>query len=551
MIPARVRHLVFFFTGLFLCLLASRLCHLHILWAEEGYGAAGAVQLLHDKAIYRDFWFDKPPLAAVIYTLWGGEPGWGLRLGGAIFALLCCVAAYHCAKSLSELRHSHSLTVAVPPEQLSQQNRARQQADLSSEHEGFWAAGLLGFFLVFDLPPSVMTLGPDLLTVLPHLAAVYFAIRNRCLWSGICCGIALACNAKALLLLPICIAWNPAGWWKILLGWAAASGAWLGWIAELGSFRSFWQQVWEFGQIYARDTFVHNPWREGILRTFNWMGFHIALMVAAVWAYWKHRLFRQKKNLSAALDHLYEPLPPKLSHERERVVPLDFRRSGFIEGRWFPWFIWFLCGLIGVVAGLRFFPRYYFLLLVPFVILAARGFVSSGRWRIAFLLLLLLPAIRFGPRYFVLARDLMTGREHQWADLALNQDSQFVSQKIRERMVLEKTNPNGGLLIWGYRPDLFAYTQLPAASRFLDSQPLTGVLADRHLSDTHVSIPELAEQGRKELLRTQPKVIVDGLGPLNPRLAITQYEDLQPWLANYQEAFRTKFSVVYFRHPGR
>ena len=76
------RRRTLFFLGLFAALLASRLCHLHILWAEEGYGSAGAVQILHGKMIYRDFWFDKPPLAALLYVLWGGTAGWALRLAG-------------------------------------------------------------------------------------------------------------------------------------------------------------------------------------------------------------------------------------------------------------------------------------------------------------------------------------------------------------------------------------------------------------------------------------------------------------------------------------
>ena len=55
--------------ALFLFLLAAKLCHIHILWAEEGYASAAAVQILHGKMLYRDFWFDKPPLAALLYAV--------------------------------------------------------------------------------------------------------------------------------------------------------------------------------------------------------------------------------------------------------------------------------------------------------------------------------------------------------------------------------------------------------------------------------------------------------------------------------------------------
>jgi hypothetical protein len=43
---------------------------------------------------------------------------------------------------------------------------------------------------------------------------------------------------------------------------------------------------------------------------------------------------------------------------------------------------------------------------------------------------------------------------------------------------------------------------------------------------------------------------VDGLGPYNPRLAITEYADLREWLANYREAGRTAGTVIYRRKSG-
>jgi hypothetical protein len=49
------------------------------------------------------------------------------------------------------------------------------------------------------------------------------------------------------------------------------------------------------------------------------------------------------------------------------------------------------------------------------------------------------------------------------------------------------------------------------------------------------------------LTQTQPTWIVDGLGPLNPALAITNYPDLRDWLAGYREAGRTRYTVIYKR----
>ena len=56
-----------FGAGLFAFLLAARLCHWRVLWVEEAYPMAGAIQLGHGLVPYRDFWVDKPPLAMLFW----------------------------------------------------------------------------------------------------------------------------------------------------------------------------------------------------------------------------------------------------------------------------------------------------------------------------------------------------------------------------------------------------------------------------------------------------------------------------------------------------
>jgi hypothetical protein len=114
-------------------------------------------------------------------------------------------------------------------------------------------------------------------------------------------------------------------------------------------------------------------------------------------------------------------------------------------------------------------------------------------------------------------------------------------------LVRSIAKPTDTLFVWGFRPEVYVYTGLAGASRFLDSQPLTGVPADRHLVDSASLAPELAAANRVELSRLQPALILDGLGPYNPRLAITAYPDLAPWLAGYRELGRTHGTILYGR----
>ena len=443
------------FSLLFLGLLATRLCHLGVLWVEECYPAAAAIQLLNGKSLYRDAWFDKPPLSPFIYMLWDARTGAPLRIAGAVFVCLCCLAIFHFGKALWGSR------------------------------EGLAAALLLGFFLTFGIPAAVMALAPDLLMILPHIVAVYLAWRGHAFRSGLVAGVATLVNSKGIFVFAACALWTGRAWPLLLAGFAlpnAAAFAWFG--------RPYFEEVWKWGALYSQYAFSLGT---GFVRTLDWAGFHIALLVAAAWCVWKER---------------------------------SWRMLG-----------WIALSFVAVAAGWRFFPRYFFQLLPAFALLAARGYVLLGRRRAVVLALLLIPLIRFGPRYGMLASDLLLGWGSTWSDLELNQDSRAAANMVH----------GGTLLVWGYRPDIFVYTRLSAGTRFLDSQPLTGVIADRHLTSSEPAAPELAVENRRDLLGTAPTWIVDGLGPLNPKLAITNYPDLRAWLANYAETGRTADSIVYQR----
>ena len=183
-----------FFLALFVLLLAARLCHIEILWAEETLPLAAAQQMRAGKVLYRDIWFDKPPFAPAFYTLLGGEAGWPLRTAGALYALLVLPAG-----------------VGL---------RART---CGVEREGLWAAGLLGFFLIFDFPSSVIPLAADLWMLAPHLAAVWMSYRQRPLWAGALAGVAFAISPKGALVLAVCAWWSPS--WMLLAGFAGVTGA--------------------------------------------------------------------------------------------------------------------------------------------------------------------------------------------------------------------------------------------------------------------------------------------------------------------------------------
>lgn len=453
-----------------------RLCHAGLLWADEDYHIAAALQVLHGKVPYRDFWYDKPPLNAAFYLLAGALPGWPLRLLDAAYVLLACWLTY------------------------------RLTREWWGEKEARLSAVLLAFFLAFYLPSAVIAFAADALMLVPHLAAIYCAFRKRAMWAGVFCGIAFLFNAKALFVMAVCALCLVGALVPFCFGLAGtlavagialfATGAWPG----------YWEQVWRWGWIYATGSPVTNPFVTGAVRTLNWLGFHAALALGTIVFFWK-------------------------SSRTERW------KAGS----------WMALSFAAVCLGTRFAPHYYLQLLPALVAAGARGIVLA--WRdyrkpatALIVIALAVPLLRFGPRYGMLAWREWTGTRVTWRDAVLDLDSQDAARVIRT-----SARPGDTLFVWGYRPDIYVYGRLASDGKFWDSQPLTGVPADRHL---HASAPIYggpAARNRAEFVKSRPTWFVDGLGRLNPRLAPGAFPELREWLGNYRIVGRTDLSVIYRR----
>lgn len=420
--------------------LAVRLTHAGVLWIEEAYPMAAAIQMLHGRMPYSDFWLDKPPLSAAIYLLWGAQGGWVLRVAGAAYVTLCAALAWRAG--------------------------------------GRYAAWLMAIYLSFGIPSAVMALAPDLLLVAPHLAAIWLAQTGRPWAAGLVCGVALGIHTKAVLILAGALLWLPN--WRVLAGFAATLPAHV----LLGE--AYWTQVWWWGRVYSEHTFVTRPVAEFVRRTSNWLGFQSAAVVAAL---------------------------------------LPWRTLGWRN------YAWLGLGLVGVAMGLRFFPRYYFFLLVPVVVLAGRSLETLPfKMRVAVLALALIPVVRFAPR------DVQLALGQKWDDLALFEDSRTIADYLKAQ-----SGPEDTLFVWGYRPDIDALSRLKGGTPFLESQPLNCVFADRHLRES-APMPNLGcEQRLRRFREAEPSWLVDGLGPSNPRLRLEAYRSMR----GYDLVLRTPTAYLY------
>src|SRR4029077_11583214 len=79
--------------------IAARLCHSSVLWADDNLPLAAAMQVARGKVLYRDVWFDKPALVAWVNLLWGARAGVPLRLAGAAYVISVAGVAWQFARS--------------------------------------------------------------------------------------------------------------------------------------------------------------------------------------------------------------------------------------------------------------------------------------------------------------------------------------------------------------------------------------------------------------------------------------------------------------------
>jgi hypothetical protein len=459
----RVLRRYLYFSALLAILLVAHLAHSGVLWEGETLPLAVALQMKRGAVIYREAWFDKPPLVPAVYLLWGAATGPLLRIAGACYAMLAALLGYAICERLWGRR------------------------------EGYIAAGLFTFFLTFDTHSAVLPLAADLLLLVPHLAAILFAIRKQPFLCGVAAGIGFLLNAKAVFVLAVCALFVWPSVFPMAAGFLLPNLIVIGYLSGTDAFIRYVDQAWRWPALYANSPLVPDPVWNGVLRTANWFGFHAVLIIGAVVFWWRERQWK------------------------------------FI--------VWAVLCYAGVVLGWRFFPRYFFLLLPALCIAAARGIATTRSRALVALLAacLIVPLVRFGPRYASL---------NGWSDLAMDRDSQEAS-----RIALSAADPGSTLYVWGYRPEIFVYTNLKPATRYLDSQALTGVPADRHLTQSTVVLTKGTHEAREELAHALPDILIDGLSVFNPALSMDKYPELHKMLPLYREVGRTRTTIIYKRLP--
>src|SRR5262249_43591492 len=108
--------------------------------------------------------------------------------------------------------------------------------------------------------------------------------------TGLAVGAAMLLSPKGVFIaVPCLLFFERDRFPPILAGIAVPNVVLLAWLAATGSFTDFNQQVWRWGWLYLSKPGADPQAQRGGLAVVDWLGFHAALVLAAVLYWWRDK----------------------------------------------------------------------------------------------------------------------------------------------------------------------------------------------------------------------------------------------------------------------
>ncbi|HVG18637.1 MAG TPA: glycosyltransferase family 39 protein [Blastocatellia bacterium] len=555
------------------------------LYQDDGLWFTAAEEILRGKALYREIYFDKPPALALTYAglfkIFGAHI-LTVRLFTIIYSLAISGVLYLFGSWLYDRR------------------------------TGLIAAAMFAVFGTTYTAGHVQGFNTDFMMALPYTAGAYLLIRSRgdlfqqrlarnhSAWSafagGALVGIASQVNPKAIfdliffaLILFIARRGILRAIAPALAGFVAGAAPFLIYVAATGSLPPYWHYVWEWGSRYA--SYYPPSWvaASALRQTADYFALNNTLLVALIFVAVTTARRARENRLDGAKP------APAASSEARAMFAADAAML-----------LWLAVSYAGMAVGGRFFGHYFFQIIPALCLIGSRGLAGmtrtvaahepeasktaghhpgagrGARARQALFALLILgftfTLVRFHGRTVMLAADWVRGAKSEetieWLHERLNREERRAAAQVKnldgepdvadrlgaEEMRIDSPRANGAdgpsdyLFVWGYRPEIYYWSGLIPASRYLSTQPLTGVPADVHyFGDEYHSLLEDAETAAeratllRELEQTRPEYIIDELGGFNSDLSIMNYSELREFMDGYKSLGMVERFAVYRR----
>jgi hypothetical protein len=553
------------------------------LYEDDGLWFTAAEEIVRGKALYREIYFDKPPGLAMVYALLFSVFGAHIitiRLFTIVYSIAISAVLYMFGSRLYDKR------------------------------VGLLAAGLFAIFSTTYTTGHVQGLGTDFLMALPYTAGAFLFVRAKldstrqsllATLGGVLVGVAFQINPKGIFDLiffaVMLFAWDrfgarsasgsagfeqtatdqrisgrPSSLRLFVLGVAgvvAGSLPFLVYIVATRSIREYWLYVWDWGARYGSYNPLSKVFAAGFTRSIDYFALNNTLLIGLVFV--------------CAIT------VRRITH-RATSADLGDKRTLLPDS---TLLIWLAVSYAGVLLGGRLYSHYFFQILPCLCLICARSLteirsrlkVRDPGFRTGVIIILILgflfTLVRFHGRTALLAADLVRSRKSEmttsWFHERIDREERMVAAVLRELPESEDAGdlppeairaggpratgadgPEDYVFVWGYRPEIYYISGLLPASRYLSTQPLTGVPADVHYfsDDDRPILDERStalarEQLILDLRETRPRYIVDELGMFNAELSINSYPELTEFMKEYKPTGSVARFMIYSRRDLR
>ncbi|HVF89307.1 MAG TPA: hypothetical protein VNH22_04510, partial [Blastocatellia bacterium] len=332
------------------------------------------------------------------------------------------------------------------------------------------------------------------------------------------------------------------------------------------AFSDYRAYVWDWGSLYASYYPAAKIIETALAQTLQYFAMNNILLIALIF--------------------VVAVTARKPGHYAKTAAGADFRSEPARQSNVIA-LAWLAASYAGLAVGGRFFGHYFFQVLPALCLTGASGVLGIDQWlkerdlrsrswltrRRALAALALgfaFTMVRFHGRTAGLAFDMLRKEKSaattSWFHERLNREERMAAAVARgysgdidllgPESLREAGGPAGAagdyLFVWGYRPEIYYWSGLPPASRYLSSQPLTGVPADVHyFGGEHRALlaETITAEARARLVSDlelhQPKYVVDELGFFNADLSLEDFPELREFMKKYKKLGATGRFLIY------